>query len=57
MDEVGERSPWDELAANDLPDKHVLVGLTFERPNGKAIAEVQLHGEIARYRRVLLAAA
>ena len=44
------------VATNGLLVKHVLGGLTFERPNGEAIAEVRLQGEVARYSRVLLAA-
>jgi hypothetical protein len=39
MGDAGERPPWDELAAQAPLGKDVLVGLTFERPNGEAIAE------------------
>jgi hypothetical protein len=46
MDDIGERPRWEETAAGSLLGKDVLVGLTFERASGEAIAQVQLHGEI-----------
>jgi hypothetical protein len=48
MGDVGERPPWDQDAANRLLDKSILVGLTYERPDGELIARVQLHGTINR---------
>ncbi len=48
MGDVGERPLWDEVAARGFLGKDVLVGLTFARPSGEAIVQVQLHGEVTR---------
>jgi hypothetical protein len=48
MADVGERPSWDDARARSLLGRHVLVGLTFERPNGEVIDQVQLHGTVAR---------
>jgi hypothetical protein len=48
MADVGERPSWDDALARSLLGRHVLVGLTFERPNGEMIEQVQLHGTVAR---------
>lgn len=48
MSDVGERPPWNESAARRLLGKDVLVGLTFERPSGGVIVQVQLHGAVTR---------
>jgi hypothetical protein len=34
--------------ARGLLGKRVLVGLTFERPGGEAIEQIQLHGEVTQ---------
>ena len=44
----GERRPsWDDQRARSFVGKYVVVGLTYEKPDGSAERQEQVHGKIS----------
>lgn len=45
---MGEQPPWDEEKARSFLGKHVIIGLTYESPDGELLGQAQVHGHVVQ---------